>query len=103
MGTLGRRTSGWTYLAALAYVSGCDAATNYRLLDGFEEWLGEPSIAWWSTIASKRFPGLREDGRRYSNLTDNENAALIGDLFDVLARFLDEKRAVRLAWASIRE
>jgi hypothetical protein len=78
------------YLAVMSYVEGCDAATGYELLAGFNAWLGVPSIAWSSTIVTRRIPEFEEHGRRFSDLTAEEDAALIADLFDALDRFLTQ-------------
>ena len=83
------------YRTAVAFVSGCDMATNRQLLAGFNEWMfastggsGDSSLSWSGWVVLKRFPDLMQV--RYDTLTPEQQSQLVGDLFDEIDKFLAE-------------
>jgi hypothetical protein len=88
----------WRYRSAVAYVQGCDAGTGGQLLKGLNDWMQQRigagrSIAWWGQLVHQRYPELKKEGRRYSDLTRDESECLIDDLFDAVDTFLAERGA----------
>ena len=81
------------FLTVVAYVDGCDAATHGVLLQNFTDWLyaarvgpGRTSLDWPGVLKVAR--GLDVDRRSYGDLTQQENAQLIDDLFGALDEYL---------------
>jgi hypothetical protein len=82
------------YRSICAFVEGCDAALGGLLLHGINWWLTErigehQSDPWWSRIATRRYPGLADEGgsRTYAELSDDENRRLIDDMWSELRAF----------------
>src|SRR5260370_5256112 len=75
------------FLTLVAYVDGCDAATDGALLRGFRDWLyptrvgtSKPSLTWPAVLKFAR--GLQGE------LTQEEHERLIDDTFAALDEFL---------------
>ncbi len=75
------------FATVVAYVDGCNAATDGALLGGFRDWLHatrvgnvKPSLTWPAVLKFAR--GAQGD------LTPEQNQQLIGDMFDALDEFL---------------
>src|SRR5206468_1056284 len=82
------------YSSAVAFVSGCDAMTGWKLLQGFAGWiraeygLPEGSIGWFGLAAELALPGLERSGRRYAELSPQEHVRASTQLFEMLDAFL---------------
>jgi hypothetical protein len=81
------------YEVMVAFVSGCNAATEGDLLAGFQEWVAEKvtghptaSVAWAQLIADSQSP----EGKSplFSELSGEPGAAATGKLLDLLDEFL---------------
>jgi hypothetical protein len=78
------------YHTLVAFVEGCNAATDWKLLAGFNEWvavqvLGRESSFHWSVIvASKFFPAILEEPS-----TVKIPSELEGPASEELLRFVD--------------
>jgi hypothetical protein len=86
------------YRMLLAFVNGCDAATGGELLTGLHEWVhrrsggkGRTPIAWDWQLVDARHPDFRRRSRSFADLSGDEDAELVGDLFDTLDAFLTER------------
>ena len=82
----------WKYLTAFSYIEGWLAAADptFDLSHSFSAWLGEPTVAWWATIADRTYPDREE---AYSKIPPETDADLIDDLFDALDGFLASLQA----------
>ncbi len=83
------------FLSVVAFVDGCDLATNRELLRGFSDWLyvngvrsGQTSLHWSAVLEIAR--GLRPR----SGLTSDQNEQLVQDLFEALDKFLADRKHV---------
>jgi hypothetical protein len=84
------------YEVVVAFVCGCDAATDGRLLAGFQEWVAprltnhsDASVSWSQLIADKVAPeGL---SRPLLELPSEYGAAATEELFELLDEFLAER------------
>jgi hypothetical protein len=77
--------------SVVAFVAGCDAATEWALLNEFPSWLdgryGVKGSLWWArTVVKRCFPG-RGDSRLFE-MTDEESAVATEELFDRLDEYL---------------
>jgi hypothetical protein len=61
------------------------AGGGQRVVRGFGEWLGEPSIAWWGTLVRRRYPDRMLPLSQFDGEAD---ALLLDDLFDALDGYL---------------
>ena len=81
------------YLTLVAFVEGCNAATDWQLLDGFGNWvsmriLGTDSSLHWSTVvASRRSPELLNEPRS-GPIPSEVEAGAAKDLLEFLDEFL---------------
>jgi hypothetical protein len=82
----------WSYITAVAYLEGWFQGLGVEPGIGrsFSVWLGEPSIAWWSTIARRRCPDRTHP---LSDIDAETDALLIDDLFRALDEFLASRQA----------
>jgi hypothetical protein len=83
------------YDTVVTYILGLDEATGRTLLDGFQlslaaRYLGRErtNIAWWGLIVDEALPQFRTENRRCGQMTTEEDAIAIGELFDRLDEFL---------------
>lgn len=88
---------GESYEAVVAFVSGCNTATDGRLLAGFQEWVSvriperpHVSASWAWIIAEEQSPGMLNKILR--DLPDECNQAAIGRFFDLIDEFLASSR-----------
>lgn len=86
------------YSTLVAFVEGCDAATNAELLSGFRDWLGskllgqpKSNIAWWAIIAGVHVGECLEGSRHISDLPPELDEQLCADLLRFLDQFLEER------------
>jgi hypothetical protein len=78
--------SPWRYATACAYVEGwLEATGDVRAVHGFGQWLGEPSSAWFGTIARRRYPDRMN---ACLDFDDEAAAVLLDDLFEALDGYL---------------
>lgn len=81
------------YMTLVAFIEGCNAATNWQLLDGFDRWVAEQilgtesSLHWSTVIASKADPRLLDEGRAGPLASEFEGAA-VADLLSLLDDYL---------------
>ncbi|WP_144128370.1 hypothetical protein [Catellatospora sichuanensis] len=81
------------YAETTSFVTGCDAAMGWMLLEGFREWLmlrlDEQSSLVWSALVLELTPGVTLQSARH--LSDEVEAAVHDQLFDLLDQFLTVK------------
>ncbi|WP_191843256.1 hypothetical protein [Catellatospora chokoriensis] len=82
-----------TYAETASFVTGCDAATGWLLLEGFHEWLmvqldAESSLTWSALILELTLGTERPSARQ---LSAEAEAAAHDRLFDLLDQFLAVK------------
>lgn len=81
------------YMTLVAFIEGCNAATNWQLLDGFDRWVAEQilgresSFHWSRVIASKSDPGLLNEPQAGPLAPELEGAAA-ADLLSLLDDYL---------------
>lgn len=87
-----------SYLALVSFISGCDAATERRLLLGFDEWvsarspqIGETSVGWPTIVAARHWPDIAMGGHPIEELPPDLNEAANQDLLELLDEFLAEQ------------
>jgi len=85
-------------VASIAYVIGCDAATEYHLLDGFASWLnvrrgesGNTSLSWFGELVRLVVGAEAASGSPYWKLAPADSAAVETMLFETLDLFLEER------------
>jgi hypothetical protein len=84
------------YMTLVAFVEGCNAATDWQLLDGFNGWVAaqvlgaESSLHWSTVVASKSDRQLLEEPRTAPIASELESVAS-DDLLDLLDSFLASK------------
>ncbi|WP_147268083.1 hypothetical protein [Spongiactinospora rosea] len=90
-----------SFLAATAFVAGCDAGNSWRLLDGFSEWLATnledgANLSWQALVIRHALPNFPQ---KYpaEPLGDEENVAAVEALFSLLAEFWDTREKDGLA------
>ncbi|MEU5421194.1 hypothetical protein ACH4UT_28960 [Streptomyces sp. NPDC020799] len=76
-------------------MTGMDAATEWRFLDGFREWLAdksnlEPSIAWQVLVIRMAYPDEKNDF--WVTASHSESSIAVSVLFDELESFLTARR-----------
>jgi hypothetical protein len=88
------------FRAFVAFVSGCDAATGGELFAGLHQWVhlrsggkGRTPIGWDWQLVDARLPHFRRAQRSFADLTLDEDAQLVSDLFDTLDVFFAENGA----------
>jgi hypothetical protein len=84
------------FLAKVSFVCGCDAATDYQLLDGLSVWIARrlatpPNYVWWGQLLHARFP---EDGPHPRPLPPDVDSELTAQMWVLLSEFLAERDAV---------
>ena len=86
------------YMTVVAFVEGCDAATERRLLTGFNDWVSTRILGFagsgfhWSTIvASKRAPALLAEPRS-GPIPEEVEAGAADDLLEMLDEFLSTRQ-----------
>ncbi|MEU8078802.1 hypothetical protein AB0B31_25615 [Catellatospora citrea] len=81
------------YAETTAFVTGCDAATGWMLLEGWREWLlvrlGSESSLVWSALVLELTPGVGLQPARH--LSAEAETAAHDQLFDLLDQFLTVK------------
>lgn len=84
------------YMTLVAFVEGCNAATDWQLLDGFNGWVAtqvlgtESSLHWSTVIAAKSDPQLLVEPRTRPISPELESVAS-DDLLGLLDSFLAGK------------
>jgi len=85
----------------IAYVLGYDAATEYRLLDGFAAWLnrrrggdGRTNFTWDGELMAAIFGVDRARRVPYSTLSEEDPERLLETLYESLDAFLSEVEGV---------
>jgi hypothetical protein len=82
------------YMTLVGFVTGCDAATEWRLLNGFDSWIedhlavGRSGLHWSTIVAGKRAPALLDESRTGTEMSPEQERAASDDLFEMLDRFL---------------
>jgi hypothetical protein len=90
-----------SFVAASAFVAGCDAGNSWRLLDGFSEWLATKlrdgaNLSWQALVI--RHAARNGVVKSSAGISDSdENSAVVDVLFDLLAEFWNERQKVGLA------
>jgi hypothetical protein len=85
------------YVTLVGFITGCDAATDWRLLDGFNEWiadkiLGHESSFHWSTIvAAKTLPHFLNEPRSGNTIPPADEPVVCDDLLMLLDNFLEAR------------
>ncbi|MGW7140666.1 hypothetical protein [Streptomyces xanthophaeus] len=80
-----------SYVAAAAFVNGCDAGNSWRLLDGFSEWLAVElgdgaNLSWQALVVRHALPnGLWKSPA--DPLGHEDNLAAVSTLFRLLGEF----------------
>jgi hypothetical protein len=83
------------FLTTVAYVDGCNTATDGDLLNGFQEWLTAKcgidvgSNHWQAILLANR--GLFEEGRSLPELTKEQHDLLVDDMLAALHEFLSTR------------
>ena len=90
-----------SYLALASFISGCDVATERRLLDGFSAWVaertpgvGETSFTWVTVVAARHWPVLLGESPRRVSIKDlpaSLQDPIKDDLLYLLNEFLAER------------
>lgn len=84
------------YMTLVAFIDGCNAATDWKLLDGFNEWVAarilgtESSLHWATIVAARSDPRLLEEPRSVPIAPELESKAA-DDLLRLLDSFLASK------------
>lgn len=84
------------YHTLVAFVEGCNAATDWRLLAGFNEWVAgrilrhESSLHWSAVVASKFAPAILEEPGTATIPTELEGEAS-EELLSLLDSFLETR------------
>src|SRR4051812_12461063 len=77
------------YAAVVSFIEGADEASGRRPLNGFDAWLGRPSIAWWGQIEERVAPDSRSsDSDMYRRLSTDDSRRCCDTLFQELEGFL---------------
>jgi hypothetical protein len=82
------------YATLVAFATGCDAATGWRLLSGFNAWVAERTIGnrsslHWSVLAAVRsMPALLERPEAIGDMAMDVQARSCVELLRLLDRFL---------------
>jgi hypothetical protein len=81
-----------SYLEVCAFLTGCDAATDFTLLRGFREWLlvrtdGPGNLHWSGLIRAANQPGQNAATSEVAE----EDSVLTAALWDAVLHFLDER------------
>jgi hypothetical protein len=84
------------YLTLVAFVSGCDAATDYELLHGFRQWVAQKchgiqstALSWEVLVAGTRVPECLDGQISLGSLDPSIEAQLRLDLLDLIDDFLE--------------
>lgn len=86
------------YMTLVAFVEGCNAATDWRLLDGFGGWIShrilnaESSLHWSTIVASKWAPQVLREPRSERLPAEAESRAA-DELLELLDEFLRVKES----------
>jgi hypothetical protein len=91
-----------SYLALVSFVTGCDAATEWRLLDGFDRWIVDRSpelewpnsLAWPSLVLNRIWPQRSKEatGREWlMHLPPDVDRQAVDSLYDLLDEFLTSR------------
>jgi hypothetical protein len=85
------------YVCVVSFVTGVDAGTQGRLLEGFAGWLAEKlrnvehtPLVWWAEILIARWPQFNEPGTSLAKLPADLEPILAGDVFALLDEFLGQ-------------
>ncbi|MGW1718186.1 hypothetical protein [Streptomyces sp. NPDC002156] len=83
-----------TYGEFAAFVTGMDAATEWRFLKGFREWLAArsgfgASLAWQVVVVRIAYPGETEEFWDAASRGESDKAVAV--LFDELQFFLEDR------------
>ncbi|WP_415940254.1 hypothetical protein [Streptomyces sp. 039-1] len=90
-----------SFMAAAAFVTGCDAGNSWRLLDGFSEWLSTElgdgaNLSWQALVIRHALPN-----GPWKSPTDplegGDNSAAVEALFRLLGEFWDTRQKNGLA------
>jgi hypothetical protein len=93
------------YASLVSFVEGCNAATEWRLLDGFNEWvsdrvLGRASSLHWSTVvASKLAPHMLDETHPDRAVPAGLERAVSEQLLDMIDAFLAGRQPPRASGA----
>lgn len=90
-----------SYVAAAAFVTGCDAGNSWRLLDGFSEWLavelGEgANLSWQALVLRHALPNGPWKSPA-EPLGSDDNSKVVSTLFRLLNEFWDARESDGLA------
>lgn len=85
-----------SYAQFCVFIDGVNAGNDWRLLDGFREWLitrlgAGNNLVWRSLVLHLAFPGADAAGRDVSGDAERDRAAT-GTLFVLLDEFLDRSQ-----------
>lgn len=81
-----------SFMAAAAFVCGCDAGNSFRLLDGFREWLASKigdgaNLSWQSLVLRCAFPSDRFSAGVPRD--EDEEAIATETLFELIEEFFE--------------
>jgi hypothetical protein len=93
--------AGTSFEGAIAFIAGCDEASDRLLLSGFQAWLvtrtrSRPEIAWPGQVAHLTFAD-QPDRWGANGLSEDERETLRCRLFELLDEFLGERERRGLA------
>lgn len=90
-----------SFVAAAAFVNGCDAGNSWRLLDGFGEWLatglGDGANLSWQALVVRRSLLGGSPNSPAELVGEQENSVAVARLFELLEEFWDVRRKRGLA------
>ncbi|GAA3688223.1 hypothetical protein GCM10022267_88710 [Lentzea roselyniae] len=91
-----------SFVAAAAFVNGCDAGNSWRLLDGFGEWLAAglgdgANLSWQALVVRHSLPGGSPNSPAELVLGEQENSVVVARLFELLEEFWDVRQKRGLA------
>lgn len=95
-----------SYVAASAFIAGCDAGNAWRLLDGFKEWLASElgegrNLTWQALVLRHSLVGGSDQG--LSRLSQGEaDVVAVETLFRLLEEFWTARDASGLGWIFAR-
>lgn len=95
-----------SYVAAAAFVNGCDAGNDWRLLAGFREWLAVElqdgrNLSWQALVIRHAFPS--GPWKSPTELLGNDdNSTAVGTLFRLLGEFWDFRQGSGLSEIFLR-
>ncbi|SMD25207.1 hypothetical protein [Lentzea albidocapillata] len=90
-----------SFVAAAAFVNGCDAGNSWRLLDGFREWLatglGDGANLSWQALVVRHSLSGGSPNSPAELVGEGENSVAVARLFELLEEFWEVRQKRSLA------